>query len=97
MVAKTESRDEGGPRSGGRVLTSIVSLIHESASPCRDDAGSTCNTIGLRYENSDDERTLQSAKLTASLHRDAMLHGTSNQLFPKKLSTTGPTTGDGKG
>ena len=48
--------------------------------------------LGLRYENSDDERTLQSAKLTASLHRDAMLHGTSNRLFILKISNPSAAT-----
>ena len=39
-----------------------------------------CYILGLRYWNSDDVRTLQSAELTASLHRDAMLHGALNRL-----------------
>ena len=40
----------------GFLLKSRV-LIHEFSSPCKDDAGSTCNTLGLRYWNSDDEKT----------------------------------------
>ena len=43
LAAKTESRDEGGPRSGGRVLTQIQSAINESACPGRDEAGPTCS------------------------------------------------------
>ena len=56
LAAKTESRDEGGPRSGGRVLTQIQSPIHESACPCDDDAGLMCNVLGLRNWDSDNRK-----------------------------------------
>jgi hypothetical protein len=74
--------------------------------------------FGFRNWYSNDERTLQSAELTASsllsflaaslhlptvdtcwakkgLHRDAILHSSSNRFFILKLSMTGPATGDG--
>ena len=37
--------------------------------------------FGLRYWDSDDIKPLQSAKLTASPHGDAMLHGASNRRY----------------
>ena len=36
----------------GFLLKSRV-LIHESSSPCKEDAGSTCKSLGLRYGNLD--------------------------------------------
>ena len=32
-------------------------FYHESAFPYKENAGSTCKTLGLRYWNSDDEKT----------------------------------------
>ena len=42
-------------RAEGFLLKSRV--YHESACPCSDKAGLTCYILGLRYWNSDDERT----------------------------------------
>ena len=86
-AAETDSRDEGGPRSGGRVLTFIKSPIFESFSTCSDEAGLLCwnparhaMSFGLRYWNSDNKRTLP--PLTRSPSRfsgEAMLRCTSNR------------------
>ena len=55
-AAETDSRDEGGPRSGGRVLTFIKSPIFESFSTCSDVAGLLCwNPV--RHATSSDSDT----------------------------------------
>ncbi len=57
-------------------------FLHALMKPvCKVGASPTCYVLGLRYWNSDDIKPLQSAKLTASPHGDAMLHGASNRRY----------------